>query len=290
MSHYVISPEDTKALQERSLKMALFFDEFCKKNGLTWFFAGGCCIGAARHKGFIPWDDDIDCFMPRDDYERLKKIWVDTPEYSIQYTTREKLTENLFLTICDNNSTFVKTYQKDLDINHGIMLDIIPLDGCPRGFKRKMQKVHALLYSIYLVGRAPVNHGRLIWLIGKIMLAAVWPKSWRYRIWTSCEKKMSRYPIRDCDYITELCCGIGYMQNEYPKRCFEKVIRTEFEGHMMPVGAGYKEYLTIAYGDYMKLPPEENRICHHEYEILDVNNSYKIYRGKYYYTAGKKEK
>lgn len=290
MSHLVITPEDTRAMQERSLKMALFFDEFCKKNGLNWFFCGGCCIGTVRNKGFIPWDDDVDGFMPREDYERLKELWVDTPEYSIQYTTRDCVTENQFLTICDNNTTFIKTFQKDLDINHGIVLDILPLDGCPTGFARKMQKVWALAYSLFIVGKAPTNHGGAVNALGRIALALVKPKSLRYRLWRFCEKKMSRYPIRECDKITELCSGPGYMQNEYPKRCFEKTVRMEFEGHMMPMPAGYDEYLRMAFGDYMQLPPEEKRVCHHEYEILDVNNSYKIYRGKYYYTRGKKEK
>lgn len=282
MSQIIISPEDTKKLQERSLKMALFFDEFCKKHHLTWFFCGGCCIGTVRTGGFIPWDDDIDGFMPREDYEKLKKVWKNTPEYSIQYTTKNKLTENPFLTICDNNTTFIKTYQKDLDINHGIMLDILPLDGCPSGFQRKAQKMWALLYSLYLVGKPPTNHGTAVNIGGKILLSLVKSKSARYRLWTFCEKQMTRYKIRDCSKITELCSGPGYMQNEYPKRCFSKVIRMPFEGHMMPMPAGYDEYLKMAFGDYMKLPPKEKRVCHHEYEMLDLEHSYRIYKGRYY--------
>ena len=100
MSLLEISPEQTRKMQMKSLEMALYFDEFCQKNGLTWFFCGGCCIGAVRNKGFIPWDDDVDGFMPREDYERLKKIWKDTKEYSIQYPTKELDTQNQFVILC----------------------------------------------------------------------------------------------------------------------------------------------------------------------------------------------
>ncbi len=273
-------------MQLKGLEMTVFFADFCKKHGLLWFFCGGCCIGTVRNGGFIPWDDDVDVFMPRKDYERLKKLWVNTEEYSIQYTTKDVLTENPFLTICANNTTFIKTYQKDLDINHGIMLDVLPLDGCPKGMKRRMQKLWALMYSLFLVGKAPENHGRAVRLLGKIGLTLIKPKSWRYKMWRLCEKKMSRYPIKDCDAVTELCSGPGYMRNEYPKSCFDHAVYQEFEGLMMPLPADYDTYLRMAFGDYMQLPPEEKRVAHHDYEMLDTKHSYKIYRGKYYYVRG----
>ncbi len=282
MAQYAIPEDKVRQMQMKGLEMALFFDEFCEKNHLTYFMCGGCCIGSIRNQGFIPWDDDVDVFMPRGDYEKLKKLWVDTPEYSIQCPSKELCTENQFLTICANNTTFIKTYQKDLDINHGLVLDVIPIDGCPTGFRRKMQKVWALLYSLFVVGKAPENHGKAVYTVGKVLLALVKPKSWRYGVWRFCEKQMSRYPIEECQFITELCTGPGYMKNEYPKEIFEKAIRVPFEGHMMPIPVGYDQYLKMAFGDYMQLPPEEKRVCHHEYEFMDMDNSYRKYRGIYY--------
>ncbi len=286
MAQTALTAEQVRKMQLKGLQMTMCFDEFCKKHNLLYYFCGGCCIGAIRHKGFVPWDDDVDVFMPRDDYEKLKELWVDTPEYSIQYTTKDFLTENQFLTICDNNTTFIKTYQKDLDINHGLVLDVLPLDGCPNGWRRKTQKLWALLYSLFIVGKAPENHGKAIYLAGKLLLALVKPKSWRYRMWRLCERKMSQYPISECEYITELCAGPHYMQNEYKKEWFRKAVRVEFEGQQLPIPVGYDGYLRMAFGEYMQLPPEEKRVCHHEFEVMDMDNSYKIYRGKKYFVNG----
>lgn len=289
MPQQTLSIEETRKMQLKGLEMALFFDEFCKKHHLTWYFCGGCCIGTLRNKGFIPWDDDVDVFMPRKDYEKLKRIWKNTPEYSIQYTTKNYLTQNQFLTICANNTTFIKTYQKDLDINHGIVLDVLPLDGCPTGFKRKCQKFWALLYSLFIVGKAPDNHGKAVNLVGSAVLGIFKGKKVRYKIWRFCEKQMTKYPIEKCDYITELCSGPHYMQNEYPKSCFDHAVRMEFEGHQMAMPSGYDTYLRMAFGDYWKLPPKEKQVCHHEFEKIDTEHSYKIYRGKYYYVRGEQK-
>ncbi len=282
MSHISLTDEQTKALQKKSLDMLLFFDDFCKQHGLTYFLCGGCCIGAIRNGGFIPWDDDIDVFMPRPDYEKLKQIFVNTDGYSIQFTKKDYITENQFLTICANNTTFIKTYQKELDINHGIMLDVLPLDACPNGFKRKMQKLYALLYSLFIVGKAPENHGKAIYIGAKVLLTLI-PKSLHYSFWHYCEKQMTKYSFEKCDYVTELCAGPYYLKNEYPKEAFKESLLVDFEGHKIPIPIGYDIYLKMAFGDYTELPPETDRECHHEYEFIDTENSYKKYRGIYYF-------
>ena len=115
---YTFTPEKLRELQLKGLEMALYFKKICDENGLLFYFCGGCCIGALRHQGFIPWDDDVDVFMPRPDYERLKEVWpqkADTRRYSICYPTRERVDGNLFITIKDNETTYIKPYQKQME-------------------------------------------------------------------------------------------------------------------------------------------------------------------------------
>ncbi len=282
MAQFAIPDNQVKEMQEKGLEMLLYFDQFCTEQKLTYFLCGGCCIGTVRTGGFIPWDDDVDIFMPRTDYEKLKQLWVDTERYAIQYPTKAFLTQNQFLTIHDNNTTFIKSYQKDLDINHGVALDVLPLDGCPTGWRRKVQKALALTYSLFVVEKAPENHGKLVYALGMLALNLVPFHTARYHIWRFCEKQMSKYPIDQCNYITELCSGPHYMQKEYPKDAFDHAIRRSFEGHQLPIPVGYDTYLSMAFGDYMQIPPKDQQICHHEYEYLDMHNSYKKYRGVWY--------
>lgn len=283
---YKYSDEMLRKLQLKSLEMFKYLKKFCEENDLKIYFCGGCCIGTIRNKGFIPWDDDIDVFMPRESYNKLQKLWkekADTEKYECVIPSEKNFTRNLFITINDNNTTFIKTHQTDLDINHGIPIDILPLDGCPSSkIKRRIQKFWALIYSLYCAQMVPKNHGKLITIIGRLMLSIVPIKKVRWIIAKFAEKKMTKYKISDCEYITELCSGPRYMQNEYKKEWFEKAIYKEFEGEKMPIPNGYDEYLRMAFGDYMKLPPIEKQKPEHNVVYCDLNNSYKNYKGIYY--------
>lgn len=286
IKNYCFSEESLRALQLKELDMLLYFKNFCEKHNLLFYLCGGCCIGSVRHKGFIPWDDDIDIFMPRDDYEKLGPLWskyADTTKYSYCRPNKDITYKNLFATINDNNTTFIKTHQADLDINHGLALDILPLDGYPKSYlSRKIQIFWALIYSLFCAGIAPTNHGKFINILGKVLLMLVPSKNIRYKIWSFAQSKMTKHKINNCDYITELCSGPFYMMKKYPKEAFSKAVYMDFENYKMPLPVGYDIYLKTAFNDYMALPPKEKQIAHHDAIFCDLNNSYKKYKGKYY--------
>lgn len=271
-----------RKVQEKDLQMAKYFVEYCEKNDLLCYFCGGGCIGAVRHNGFIPWDDDLDFFMPRSSYEKLKTIWKDTEQYSLIFPSQSYNDHNMFMTLRDKQTTMIKSYQADLDIIHGISIDVFPLDGCPTGIARKSQMIWGLIYQLLCSQMVPENHGIIIEGIGKLILRIINNSNMRYRIWKKAEYKMSKYRIEDCKYVTEICAGPQYMKNEYPKEIFEKAVYLRFEDTKMPVPIGYNDYLKIAFGDYMQLPPIEKQIPEHDAIKIDTDRSYKHYRGIYY--------
>ncbi|MDP4119535.1 MAG: LicD family protein [Bacillota bacterium] len=269
-----LSPETLCSLQEKELEGLLYFKEFCEENGLLFYFCGGCCIGTLRNKGFIPWDDDIDVFMPRSDYEMLTKLWKKkskNPRFVLLRNSDDQFTGNIFTTMVDTKYTFVKENIAHLPIPHGIPIDIFPLDGCPKGMKRRLQVFWAMIYCLFGAQVVPEKHGGIVSFGSKILLSLVKSKKMRTKIWQFCEKQMSKYPIDECEYITEICAGPQYMMNEYPKHIFKSAVYKTFEGYEMPIPVGYDEYLKIAFGDYMELPPEEKRKPHHDIVELDLS-------------------
>lgn len=278
--------EELRQLQKKSLEILLVFKEFCDRHHLLFYFCGGCCIGTLRHKGFIPWDDDIDVFMPRKDYERLRKLWrqeMDPKKYAYCRSNKKRFYRSLLTAISDEQTTFIKERQKDLNIQHGVRLEILPLDGCSDSrFKRKLQIIWALIYQIYMNQEAPTSKGKALEMVGRIMLAVCPGWKRRYKVARFAEKQMSKYPIEQCSKITELCARYQYMVNEYPKEAFDHAVYKEFEGHMMPIPAGYDTYLHMAFGDYMQMPPESEQMPKHEAVFVDLEHGYRRYKGKYY--------
>ena len=281
---YEFTPETLRKLQLKELDTLVYFKEFCDKNNLLFYLCGGCCIGSLRTGGFIPWDDDIDILMPRDDYEKLYKLWDNDRQerFKLLRTDEKIFTGNIFTTIVDTETTCVKANQAHLDIPFGIMMDIFPIDGCPKGeFKRTMQKLNAMIYSLFLAQIVPENHGGIMALGSKFLLSIVKSPKAREKKWRNAERRMSKYKIADCEYITELCEGVHSMQPEYPKEWFASAVYREFEGLQMPIPVGYDPYLKKAFGDYMKLPPEDKQKPHHDMILVDTERSYKeVLKGK----------
>lgn len=277
---------DLKALQAKCLEITLVFKEFCERHGLLFYLCGGGCIGALRHKGFIPWDDDIDVFMPRDDYEKMCRLWVeemDQNKYRLSRTDENHFERSQLTAITDEQTTFIKERQMDLDVAHGVRLEVLPLDGCPSGrIKRKMQLFWGLIYQIYINQEAPTSKGKILEFIGRMMLAVAPGWKRRYKLAMAAERHMTKYPISECDYVTELCVRYNYMVNEYPKEIFASAVYKEFEGEMLPVPVGCETYLQMAFGNYMELPPEEERVPSHDGICVDLEHPYTDYKGIYY--------
>ena len=270
-----LTPELLRELQLKQLDTLVYFRDFCQKNGLTFYLCGGCCIGALRTGGFVPWDDDIDVLMPRPDYEQLHRLWREQNadgRFRLLKTDDDVFTGNIFITVTDTNYTMVKDNQRDVRIPHGLVLDVFPIDGCPNGWiKRYLQYFWTMLYSLFLAQIVPENHGRLLSGGAGILLKLFKKPKTRTKIWKSAQRHMSKYNFYDSDYVTELCAGPHFMTYKYPARIYKGTAEVEFEGIKVPIMSGYDEYLTIVFGDYMTEPPKEKQVPHHDIAYLDLN-------------------
>ena len=287
MEHHV--KDDTyhiAALQEKMLNLLVEFIRVCEENGLTYWACGGTCIGAVRHDGFIPWDDDLDVFMPREDYEKLWKLrgCFDGRRFRLCRTSRNKNYHHRVQQLVDLNTTFINQRSVDEDIEHGVYIDILPMDVCPdHAWDRLTQTAQALLYSVYNVQCLPEFHGgKLFRTAVGAALAAVPSQALRYRIWRSCEKRMTRYSADQNKRMVELTAALSVLRNPYPKEWFSSVVRHKFEDIEINLPVGYDEYLRQVFGDYMALPPESERHPRHNTVFIDLDNSYRKYKGVYY--------
>ena len=282
-------PEAFRKMQLIELDMLLYFDGFCKKHGLRYYMAGGTLIGAVRHKGFIPWDEDIDLHMPRPDYARLPALWekyADTGRYTLCVTDEKRNFRHNAYAIADNNTTLIEERTVNDDIPQGIRMDILAFDGVPKNrFKAAIQRLWSVVFSIYNVQRLPENQG------GRLMKAAVGfalnmvrDPGRRYRLWRYAEKQFTKYSFESSPYVREFTCPLRSSRFKYPRKDFDKAILLAFEGHMFPAQRYYRQYLENVYPDYMELPPAEKRGQKTRAIFIDTEKGYKAYKGLYYCT------
>ncbi len=281
MDKVQLTPELLRELQLKQLPMLEYFRDFCEKNGLTFYLIGGGLIGALRNGGFVPWDDDVDVMLPREDYEKLPGLWREQHadgRFRLLKTDDEMFTGNIFITITDTSCTMVKTNQTEVDIPHGLVLDVFPLDVAPDGrFARKMQFMWTMIYSLFLAQIVPENNGGLMAFGSRVLLGIFRGKKIRNRIWRMAERHMTKYKLSENKCVTELCAGPKWMRPEYPKRIYEGVDYVTFEGLRMPCMKGYDEYLTMVFGDYMTPPPKEQQKPHHDIAYLDLDTPCEVY-------------
>lgn len=249
------------------------FDRVCKKHGIPYMVFCGTALGAFRHKGIIPWDDDLDVTMLRDDYERFLKLApADLNEkYYLQAEGSEHWTMN-FSKLRKNNTTYLEKYHpKDKNTHEGIYIDIFPCDNASD--KKWLRKIQ------FYASRVAV--AKALWERGYETDSI--PKKIFMRFCRCLPRKpflnlsiLRKEP--NSQYVqTFLACTSRYKKGIYKREWLTESMEMDFENRKVPVSAHYDELLTTMYGDYMKLPDEKDRKIKEHAVLIDTERNYTEY-------------
>ncbi|MBR4056840.1 MAG: LicD family protein [Oscillospiraceae bacterium] len=269
----MINETTTLRVQEVEHEIMQQIAAICRRHKLTFFAIGGTALGAVRHQGFIPWDDDIDIGMPRKDYEAfLRYAAQELPQaYYIQHFDTEEGSPFYFTKIRKHNTLFVEYYLKDLPIRQGIFVDIFPFDNVPSvAWKRKVHfRYCRTLYQLFLCKslttvcssrfeRADNFKGRLRKVI-HVLLTPI-PKKWLFR---RLDRSVQMYNGKDAAEVSHIVRRRLRVKLEdlYP------VCELPFGDYKMPVPKNYDAYLRAQFGEYDVLPPEDKRYGHLPYLV-----------------------
>ena len=273
--------------QTELLNILREFIKICDKYSLRWWACGGTCIGALRHNGFIPWDDDLDVAMPRPDYEKLWSLRNEInrdSRFVITRTEKGKNYHHRVMQLVDIQTTFIHARNANEDIEHGVYIDIIPMDACaPSKIGYCHQVLNAMLFSVYNIQCLPeYNDGKVVSKLTEIALKLVKSPEKRYRIWKHCEKQITKYDWTSAKAIAFLCCDVKGLLHLCDASWFSNVKKHKFEDIDINIPIEAEKYLTYIFGDYMQLPPEESRHPGHKTKLIDLEKPYIQYKGKYY--------
>jgi len=259
--------EEMRYIQLNILKTV---SDFCKTNNITFFLMYGTLLGAVRHKGFIPWDDDVDICMMRSDFEKFIKTFnVKQKRFVVKSRMIDQSFPYYFAKICDPETSLQEIVdEKVFDV--GINIDLFPMDSVPSD--RKQQK--KMWKEIMRIRRKIVfltidKKKSRVWYKRCIIVLAnkLYAKNSAAHLYRKLEEIVMKYCYLPSDSVIEVMTPYG-INSILKKSFFDYAILVQFEGISMPIPSGYEVILTRLYGNYMVPPSNEEKISHHSYKAF----------------------
>jgi len=287
------SPATTEEMKAHLVDMLLALDAFCKENGLRYYLSGGTLLGAVRHKGFIPWDDDIDVNMPRPDCEKLMEIALKARKKQVEID-EEAPNENPACgrigsyILCPPNydqeyhhyhyklfdeSILVRKHNEDGSLKkrvYPIFIDIFPIEGLPDSLEetvkhyklleKRKDQARLMWYAAQRIRKQPL---KVALRNLRARLIRGYSKKSKEDLFQAVVSVQRTYSFDDSAYVGVMSTNIHHEEERVKKEDYLPTVEVEFEGHKFPAPANYDTYLTQLYGDYMQLPPAEEQTSRH---------------------------
>lgn len=267
-------------LQEKLLLMFKWFHNFCLENNLVYYALGGTALGAVRHKGFIPWDDDMDIGMPRPDYEKMINIIKrenSIEQYIIEYPLEYKDSMYPICKVYDTSTTLIENVKNEP--KRGIFIDIFPLDGIGNSREESKNNYRKINFWIDLLNtkRCALRKGRNLLKNASIIVSNLLPDAifGKEKLIKKINNMALKFEYDNNSYIVNLF-GAWKEKEIVEKKYLGTPTLCEFEDAKIYIPEEADRYLSSLYGNYMELPPIEKRVSHHDYIKLDLEKSYLI--------------
>ena len=271
---------DLKSLQKKEVEILQAIHDASEALGIKYVIMHGSLLGAVRHKGFIPWDDDIDVCMPREDYDRfVKEGGRYLPEnLKIQHVLYEKECPNLFAKVRDSSTVFLHEEHVNLNINQGVFIDVFPVDRIKKGQisidveyrKRRLFNIINACYDMAYVKTIKRPLRKIIgYLVHYVVCKGVlfWQRRDKYILREEKRRRRGHERGDDCTFVSISKKITG------PYSLFLERTKYEFEESLFYGPKDYDALLSLLYGDYMKVPPKEEQITHKPL-LVDLSRGY----------------